>query len=203
MKIKEFVKSTFVVGMAAILPLVLTVYVIEILISLTNGLLSYLPENFQKSGYVFPGLGLIFAVVVIFLVGIFARNTMGKILVASFSKIVEKIPFVAMLYKTGRQVSDSFFKADEAGFKQVVLIEWPRKDLWTIAFVTSTTEGKVKNALSSLSNKNMLNLYVPTTPNPTSGFYIMAAEDQVISVQMTVEEAFKTVISSGKIQVND
>jgi uncharacterized membrane protein len=124
-----------------------------------------------------------------------AANIFGRSLVNFSERMVDRIPVVKGIYMLFKQVSDTVFNRDRGAFRQVVLIEYPRKGIWSVAFVTGVTSGEVQKVTA----KKLVNIFVPTTPNPTSGFYILVPEEDIIPLSMTVEEAFKLIISGGMV----
>ncbi len=144
-------------------------------------------------GYRIPFLGVTMTLIIIVLVGVFTTNIFGKRLVHLGETLVEKIPFVRRIYGGTKQVISSFVHADTSAFNQVVLIEFPRRGVHVIGFVTGETKGEVQRK----TGDNVINVFVPTTPNPTSGFLIFAPPEEVQEISMTIEEGVKYVISGG------
>ncbi len=144
-------------------------------------------------GYRIPFLGVIMTLLSILLIGMFATNIFGKRLVHLGERIVEKIPFVRRIYGGIKQVVLSFANADTTGFSRVVLIEFPRRGINAIGFVTGEARGEVQR----LTKDKVINVFVPTTPNPTSGFLVFAPPEEVIDISMSIEEGVKYVISGG------
>lgn len=153
----------------------------------------------------FPGAGLLLACILALIAGIFLRNFFGNLLFNWFEAGLQRIPFVNSLYKLFRQISDVFFGANASGFKKVVLVRWPHAGVWTIGFVGSNTRGKLLGKVHEVSKSktNFVNIFVPTTPNPTSGFYFIVAEDEVVYLDIGVEAAFKTIVSCGTIMPDE
>ncbi len=146
-------------------------------------------------GIPLPGIGLLATLVLILLVGLLTANIFGRSLVNFYERLVDRVPLVKGIYTLFKQVSDTVFSRDRNAFRKVVLIEYPRKGIWAVAFVTGVSEGEVQE----VTEKRLVNIFVPTTPNPTSGFYILVPQDEMIELKMTVEEAFKLVISGGMV----
>jgi uncharacterized membrane protein len=194
--VKKKIKTTFLTGIAAIIPVGVTVYILFHIISMMDNLLRIIPVRFQPDellSFHIPGLGVIFTLVLIFIVGLITKSYLGNKLVASGEWFVGKIPFVRSIYQALKQLVDTVFSDKSQSFKKVVLIEYPRRGMYALAFVTSETSGEVQAGTA----QKCINLFIPTTPNPTSGFYIMVPEDDVKHMDMTVEEAFKLIISGG------
>jgi len=161
-----------------------------------DAILKYIPAKYLPETYLqihIPGLGLILVVILVFVVGLLTRNFIGRKIVHLGENIVDRIPLVRVLYTGVKQLLEPLFLQKTNGFKRVALIEYPRRGVHVIGFVTGESKGEVQNKTS----KNMMNVFVPTTPNPTSGFYILIPEDEVVSLNMSVEDAFKLIISGG------
>ena len=183
-------------GLLATIPIFLTIYILSAFIGMMDRFLKYLPSKFHPDTYLpfhIPGLGLIATVVLIFVVGVVTQSFLGKRVVDVGEWIVSKIPLVRNLYIGIKQLMQAIFMQNSENFKRVVMIEYPRRDLWVIAFLTGIAEGEVQNR----TKKKVVNVFIPTTPNPTSGFYILVPEKDIVYLDMTVEDAFKLVVSGG------
>ena len=195
-RLRTSLKNYFLTGLLVILPIFITVYVILSLIRAMDAILKYIPAKYLPETYLqihIPGLGLILVVILVFVVGLLTRNFIGRKIVHLGENIVDRIPLVRILYTGVKQLLEPLFLQKTNGFKRVALIEYPRRGVHVIGFVTGESKGEVQNKTS----KNMMNVFVPTTPNPTSGFYILIPEDEVVSLNMSVEDAFKLIISGG------
>lgn len=195
-RLRTSLKNCFLTGLLVILPISITVYVIWILIRGMDAILKYIPAKYLPETYLqihIPGLGLILVVILVFVVGLLTRNFIGRKIVHLGENIVDRIPLVRILYTGVKQLLEPLFLQKTNGFKRVALIEYPRRGVHVIGFVTGESKGEVQNKTS----KDMMNVFVPTTPNPTSGFYILIPEDEVVSLNMSVEDAFKLIISGG------
>jgi uncharacterized membrane protein len=135
----------------------------------------------------------------ILLVGIIAANVMGRYFVGLFERLLYRIPLIKSIYTLFKQVADTPIGTERKGFRKVVLIEYPRRGLWAIGFVTGITKGEVQR----ITEKKVINIFLPTTPNPTSGFYILVPEEEIVQLSMTVDEAFKLIISGGMVTPPD
>jgi len=172
------------------------VYVVWGLIRAMDAILKYIPAKYLPETYLqihIPGLGLILVVILVFVVGLLTRNIIGRKIVHLGENIVDRIPLVRVLYTGVKQLLEPLFLQKTNAFKRVALIEYPRRGVYVIGFITGESKGEVQNKTS----KNMMNVFVPTTPNPTSGFYILIPEDEVVYLNMSVEDAFKLIISGG------
>ena len=195
-RLRTSLKNCFLTGLLVILPIFITVYVILFLIRGMDAILKYIPAKYLPETYLqihIPGLGLILVVILVFVVGLLTRNFIGRKIVQLGENIVDRIPLVRVLYTGVKQLLEPLFLQKTNAFKRVALIEYPRRGVHVIGFVTGESKGEVQ----SKTSKNMMNVFVPTTPNPTSGFYILIPEDEVIYLDMSVEDAFKLIISGG------
>jgi len=195
-RLRTSLKNYFLTGLLVILPIFVTVYVIWFLIRAMDVVLKFIPAKYLPETYLpfhIPGLGLILVIIIIFAVGLLFRNLAGRSVVHFWENIVDRIPLVRIIYTGVKQLLESFFLQKNQAFKRVALLEYPRRGAYVIGFITGESKGEVQ----SKTNKNMMNVFVPTTPNPTSGFYILIPEDELIFLNMTVEDAFKLIISGG------
>jgi len=195
-RLRTSLKNCFLTGLLVILPISITVYVIWVLIRGMDAILKFIPAKYLPETYLrvhTPGLGFILVVILVFVVGLLTRNLVGRKIVQFGENIVDRIPLVRVLYAGVKQLLEPLFLQKTNAFKRVALIEYPRRGAYVIGFITGESKGELQNKTS----KNMLNVFVPTTPNPTSGFYILIPEDEVILLNMSVEDAFKLIISGG------
>ncbi|MBW2544200.1 MAG: DUF502 domain-containing protein [Deltaproteobacteria bacterium] len=195
-KIRKKIKGVFLTGIAAIIPVGVTFYVFYLIIGLMNKLVRIIPARFhpdQILPFHIPGLGVIITLILVFIVGLVTKSYLGKKGVVLGEKLVSKIPLVRGIYNALKQLVDALLSDKGQSFKKAVLIEYPRKGLYSIAFVTGESRGEVQLRTS----QKCVNLFVPTTPNPTSGFYIMVPETDMVNLDMTVEEAFTLIVSGG------
>jgi uncharacterized membrane protein len=146
-------------------------------------------------GFSIPGVGAILTLAMILLTGLLAANFIGQKLVGWWDKLLSRIPVVNSVYKAVKQVSDTLFAPNGNAFRKAVLVQYPRQDAWTIAFLTGAPGGDIRNHLEG----DYISIYVPTTPNPTSGFFLMMPRRDVVELDMTVDEALKYIISMGVV----
>lgn len=201
-KIRKSIKGVFLTGIAAIIPIGVTIFILHLIIGMMNNLVRVVPSRFhpdQLLSFHIPGLGVIVTLILIFTIGLITKSYLGKKLVSFGERLVSKIPLVSGIYNALKQLVDAVLSDKGESFKRAVLIEYPRKGLYSIAFVTGVAKGEVQVKTS----QRCVNVFVPTTPNPTSGFYIMVPEGDTISLDMTVEEAFTLIISGGIISPGD
>jgi len=197
-KIKASFKRYFIAGLLVVVPLYLTIYIFSLIVGYMDTLLNYLPESMQPDVYLkfhIPGLGVIFTIVVIFLMGLLATNLMGKKLVEIGDNILDRIPFFRSIYKPLKQFMETFLVTGYSGFRRVVLVEFPSKGMYSVGFLTGVAAGEVQ----SKTKEKVVNVFLPTTPNPTTGFYILIPEKDIIPLEMSVEDAFKLIITGGMV----
>ena len=189
-------KKYFLTGLLVLIPLSLCVYILKIVITGADRLLGLLPPQYNPGTYLpfhIPGLGIIVTLVLIFLVGLVTANFVGKKVVDGIESLFAKIPLVRTIYTGAKEVVQTFIHDRPAQFRQVVLVEYPRKGIYCIAFVTGSPKGE----LASKVDGDFLSVFIPTTPNPTSGFYILVPREEIIPLNITVEDAFKLIMSAG------
>ncbi|MEN6318742.1 MAG: DUF502 domain-containing protein [Syntrophaceae bacterium] len=199
---KKTLKQIFLTGLAVTIPIGLTLYILFFLIDIMDGLLKVIPVKYHPDtllGAHIPGLGIIVTVALIFICGLVTRSYIGDKIVSSGENLVDRIPFVRSIYKGIKQISDNMFMDQRSSFKKVVLIEFPRKGIYTIAFVT----GMPSMEIQKKTGQNSISVFVPTTPNPTSGYLVIVPEEELVHMDMSVEEALTFIISVGIITPAD
>ena len=179
-------RSKLFAGIATLLPLYLTFFVIKFLFLTLEEMSA---PMLTKLGIEIPGLGIILTVVLIFILGVLVTNFLGRKIFNLGERIVKKVPIVNMIYTTLKQITDTFTKGTTEAFEGAVYIQYPREGLWTMAFISG--ESKTKEGVP------YYHLFVPTTPNPTSGFFLMIPQADAVSTGMSVEDGLKTIISGG------
>lgn len=191
-------RKYFVTGLLILVPLAITLWVLNLIIGTMDQSLLLLPERWRPEaviGFRIPGLGSILTLLIIFLTGLATRNFIGNRVVQWWEKILTRIPVVSSIYSSVKQVSDTLLSSSGNAFRKAVLIEYPRRDCWTIAFLTGVPGGDVKNHLVG----DYISVYVPTTPNPTSGFFLMVPRAETIELDMNVDAALKYIVSMGVV----
>ncbi len=198
--LKRRIRNIFITGILITVPVAFTLFILNFLFKLLDDLVvpwfiktlieigTPIPEDFRL-----PGLGLILIVLIIFVVGVLTQSFLGGKLVQLGEMIVDRIPVVRSLYTGAKQVVTTIAEADTKAFRKVVLVEFPRKGIYSVGFITGTTEGEVQE----LTDAKLVNVFVPTTPNPTSGFLVFVANEDIIELTMTVEDGIKFIISVG------
>jgi len=195
-RLRSSLKNYFLTGLLVILPIFITAYVIWFLIQAMDVVLKYVPPKYLPDTYLpfhIPGIGLILVILIIFTVGVLFRNLAGRSVVHFWENMVDRIPIARIIYSGVKQLLESFFLQKNDAFKRVALLEYPRRGAYVIGFLTGESKGEIQRK----TDKKMMNVFIPTTPNPTSGFYILIPEDELIILNMTVEDAFKLIISGG------
>ena len=193
-------RNYFISGLLFWIPLALSVIVIKFFLELVNNLIpqKYLPEAIFNLDTTIPGSGIILVLLVILITGVMVTNILGRKLVALWEKVLNKIPGFRNVYNVLKKVSDTVFNTSTESFRKAFLIQYPSKGIWVIAFQSGDYRGEAK----SIIGEEIMNLFVPTTPNPTSGFFVMMAKKDAFELDMSVEEAFKLVISAGVVTPN-
>ena len=193
---KGFVKRYFITGLLIWVPLVITVWVLNLLVTTMDQTLLLLPLELRTENWLgvhIPGMGVALTVLIVFATGVLAANIIGQRLVGFWEGVLARIPVVNSIYSGVKQVSDTLFSPGGQAFRKAVLVQWPCEGMWTIAFLTGTPGGDVVNHLKD----DYLSIYVPTTPNPTGGYFVMVPRADVIELDMTVDEALKYIVSMG------
>ncbi len=194
----QLIKRYFITGLLIWVPLVITAWVLSVIINALDQSLHLLPEVLHPRnlfGFAIPGVGALLTLGMILLTGLLATNFIGQKLVSWWDKLLSRIPVVNSVYKAVKQVSDTLFAPNGNAFRKALLIQYPRQGTWTIAFLTGKPGGDIKNHLTG----DYVSVYVPTTPNPTSGFFLMLPSSDAIELDMTVDEALKYIISMGVV----
>lgn len=185
------IRQTFLAGLLALVPATLTVAVLVWLFRWLDGLLG--PALTQLAGRQIPGLGLLATVLLVFLLGLVSRNVIGRRLVAATERVVQRVPVVRTLYGSTKEVVSSLADRPAQGFKSVVLFEYPRRGLWSVGFVT----GSVRPQAVDLTAEDLVTIFVPTAPIPTTGFLLLVPRADVREISITVEQAVRLMMSGG------
>ncbi len=188
---KASLRSTFLTGLIILIPLLATIYIIYWTFTFVDNLLKPLLVKFV--GFYFPGLSWLILILFIFFVGLLGRFTIGNRVISATENFMRKVPVVRTIYSAAKEASRAIFVSETEKIKGVVLVEYPRKGIYAIGF---TTGAEVKEASESVGKK-LINVFVPTAPNPTSGFVLFVPEDELIYLDMKVEDALKVIISGG------
>ena len=185
-------RNYFITGIVVLVPIGITLYLTKFFISVSSNLI---PKEINPNNYLpfsVPGLEIFFAIILITFIGYLSLSFIGKKILQLFNELLKKIPILRTIYSAIGQMAETFAPQRE-NKKSVVLIEYPRKGSWAVGFATKDNKGEI----SKKTNQNLVNVFVPTTPNPTSGFLLMFPKDEVIYLDMTFEEASKFIVSAG------
>ena len=185
-------RNYFITGVVVLIPIGFTLYLSKILIGVSSNLI---PENINPNSYLpyaIPGIEILISIILITIVGGLSLSFLGKRILKLIDDLFKRIPFLRTIYSAILQMTESFSNKDNDK-KSVVLIEYPRKGVWAVGFATKENKGE----MADKTNQRLINVFVPTTPNPTSGFLLMFSIDDVIYLNMTFEEASKFIVSAG------
>jgi len=194
-------KKYLITGLLIWIPLVITLWVLKLIVDALDQTLLLLPPEFRTENWLglhVPGMGVVMTLVIVFVTGLLTTNLLGARLVHLWHDILHRIPVVNSIYSSVKQISDTLFSSSGQAFRKALLVQWPREGMWTIAFLTGTPGGDVLNHLKG----DYLSVYVPTTPNPTGGYFVIVARKDVIELDMSVDEALKYIISMGVVPPN-
>lgn len=192
------IRRWLLAGLLVLVPLAVTVWLLNWIISTLDQTLQILPGAWQPDtllGFHIPGFGVLLALAIVLSIGAVATNFFGKKLVRWWDALLSRIPIVRSIYSSVKQVSDTLFSENGNAFRKALLVQWPREGVWTIAFQTGMPGGDVANHLQG----EYLSVYVPTTPNPTGGYFVMLRKTDCIELKMSVDEALTYVISMGVV----
>ncbi len=191
-------KKYLITGLLIWIPLVITLWVLNLVVTTLDQVLLLLPGELRTEywlGLHVPGLGVLLTVAIVLISGVAAANFIGARLVLFWHDILHRIPVVSSIYSSVKQVSDTLFSSSGQAFRKALLVRWPHEGMWTIAFLTGTPGGDVARHLTG----DYVSVYVPTTPNPTGGYFVMLRREDVIELDMSVDEALKYIISMGTV----
>jgi uncharacterized membrane protein len=191
-------RKYFITGLLILVPLAITLWVLNLIVGTMDQSLLLLPERWRPEavfGFAIPGLGTILTLLIILLTGLVTRNFIGNRVVALWESVLNRIPVFNTIYSSVKQVSDTLFSSSGNAFRKALLVQYPRQGSWTIAFMTGVPGGDVRNHLAG----DYVSVYVPTTPNPTSGFFLMVPRADTIELDMNVDAALKYIVSMGVV----
>ena len=190
--LKTSLKRYFLTGLLVIIPIWGTVLILKTLFVAVDGILGDLLVQLVPSHYV-PGLGILALILLVFVAGLFATNFMGRKIVKWWEEFLNRVPLVRGIYSTLKSMMDIVSFSDQPSYNRVVLIQFPKNGHYCFAFVTGVTKGEMQD----LAQEPLIHVYVPTSPNPTSGYFLLVPEHEVTAVDMSVEEAMKLIVSGG------
>ncbi len=189
-------KKYFLTGLLVLAPLYITGYIFATIVKAMDNILNFLPWFLNPRYYMpfhLPGTGVVFTILGVLIVGIITQNFFGRKLVDFGEHILSKIPFLRIIYNASKQFLETFLSWHKDEYSNVVIVQYPRKGVYTLGFVTGGTKGELKQKINAPSKS----VFIPTTPNPTSGFYLMVPEADLIPLEMSVEDAFKVIMTGG------
>lgn len=195
-------RKWLIAGLLVIVPLVITLGVLNWIIGMLDQTLAILPEAWQPDrllGVHIPGFGVVLTLLILLLAGAVASNFIGRKLMNWGDALVRRIPVVRSIYSSVKQVSDTVFSDSGNAFRKAVLVQWPREGVWTVAFVTGVPGGEV----AALLRDDYLSVFVPTTPNPTGGYFVLVRRSECIELEMSVDAALKYIVSMGVVAPPD
>jgi len=188
----------FVAGLLVWIPLGVTIFILRILIGFMDKSLRFVPKEYLPEtwlGFAIPGLGIILTVLVVLITGLLVANFVGRSMVGFWESLLERIPIVRTVYSAAKKFAEVVFSESNQSFKKVLLIQYPRKGLYSLAFQTATELGEVQGR----TGEDVLCVFLPTTPNPTSGYIIIVPRKDIIELDMEIDEAFKMIVSLGVV----
>ena len=191
-------RKYLIAGLLVWLPLAATIFVIRLLITLMDRTILLIPPEFRPEnvlGFSIPGFGVIVGIFILLVTGMFAANLFGRRLVTFWESILSRIPLVRSIYSSVKQVTETIFSDNNRSFRKAVLVEFPRQGVWSVGFLSNRGMQKAIDA----TGQELISVFVSTTPNPTTGFIMMVPASEVIELDMTIEEAFKYIISMGVV----
>jgi uncharacterized membrane protein len=205
-KIKQDLKNDLIAGLLVVIPLATTIWLSYIIANWAIKFLTQIPKQINPFDGFDPivtnllnfSVGLTVPLVLILIIGLMARNFVGRWLLDVGERILQGIPLAGSIYKTLKQILETLFQDSQTKFRRVVMVEYPRQGVWSVGFVT----GKVADMIQIHHQKKMLSVFIPTTPNPTSGWYAVIPEEEVINLSLSIEDAFKILISGGIVSPN-
>ena len=196
-------RNYFMAGILVTAPISITIYLGWLFVTFVDGKVTplipkaYNPENYLP--FAIPGIGVVVIIIAMILVGAMTAGFVGRIFNRVSDRIMNRVPVLRGIYKATRQIFETILAQQSNAFREAVLVEYPRKGMWVIAFITGTTKGEVQ----AVTDDELINIFVPTTPNPTSGFLIFVSKSEIIRLSMSVEDALKMVISGGIVTPPD
>ncbi|MCG7931118.1 MAG: DUF502 domain-containing protein [Candidatus Thiodiazotropha lotti] len=193
-----YLRRYLVAGLLVWLPLGASYLVVSLLVDWMDRSLLLLPQAYRPEsllGFHIPGLGVVLSLVILFVTGLVAANLFGRRLVKLWEAMVSRIPLVRSVYSAVKQLVETMFADNGRSFRKVVLVEFPRRGLWTLAFLTNEESGPIQEALG----RELVSVYIPTTPNPTGGYFVLMPKEEVRELEMSVDDGLKMLLSMGAV----
>ena len=204
-KFTSNLRNNFLTGLAVIIPVFITTYLIWSTIGIVDGwVLPLIPEKYALDKFIgidVKGIGVIIFLLFTVFIGSLTKGYFGRTILKSVESLVDRMPVVRSIYNGIKQIAETVFSQSNNSFERACLVEYPRKGIWAVAFVSTKTKGEVSEKIGK--NKDLFSIFLPTTPNPTSGFLLFLPEKDIIFLDMTVEDAAKLVISAGLVTPKD
>ena len=204
-KFTSNLRNNFLTGLAVIIPVFITAYLIWSTIGIVDGwVLPLIPEKYAIDKFIgidVKGIGVIIFLLFTVFIGSLTKGYFGRTILKSVESLVDRMPVVRSIYNGIKQIAETVFSQSNNSFERACLVEYPRKGIWAVAFVSTKTKGEVSEKIGK--NKDLFSIFLPTTPNPTSGFLLFLPEKDIIFLDMTVEDAAKLVISAGLVTPKD
>ena len=198
-------RNNFLTGLAVIIPVFITTYLIWSTIGLVDGwVLPLIPEKYTIDKFIgidIKGIGVVIFLLFTVIIGSLTKGYFGRTILKSAESLVDRMPVVRSIYNGIKQIAETIFNQSNNSFERACLVEYPRKGIWAVAFVSTKTKGEVNSKLGE--NKDLYSIFLPTTPNPTSGFLLFLPEKDIVFLDMSVEDAAKLVISAGLVTPKD
>jgi len=194
----NFLRRYLVAGLLVWLPLVATFFVIRLLVNWMDKSLLLLPEIYRPDsllGFHIPGLGVLLSLLILVLTGLVAANLFGRKLVGLWERLLSRIPLVRSVYSAVKQLVETTIAGNGSSFRKVVLVEFPRRGMWTLAFLTNEVQGVVQQA----TGREVISVYIPTTPNPTGGYFVLVPREDVREIDLSVDDGLKMLLSMGAV----
>ena len=199
---RQLIKRWFITGLLIWVPLAITAWVLSLIAGAADQTLRLLPESVRPQallGVNIPGAGIALTLLIILTTGLLAANFIGQRLVSWWEQLLARIPVVSSIYNSVKQVSDTLFSESGNAFRTAVLVQWPREGVWTVAFITGAPSGEVAAYLRD----EYVSVYVPTTPNPTGGYFVLMRRSDCIELDMSIDAALKYIVSMGVVSPPD
>jgi len=194
----SYFRRYLIAGLLVWVPLGVTLLVVRMLVRWLDGTLLLIPEAYRPEnllGFSIPGLGVVLSILIVLVTGVLVANLFGRSLVALWERLLARIPLVRSVYSGAKQLAETMFSDAGQSFRKVLLVEFPRKGLWTLAFQTGTDIGEAQ----ARTGRDVINVYVPTTPNPTGGYFVMVPREDVVELEMSVDDGLKMLMSMGAV----
>jgi uncharacterized membrane protein len=197
-RLVERLRAYLIAGLLVTGPISLTLWLLWVFVSWIDGLVGQLvPRAYDPATYLpfrIPGLGLVLVATGLILIGWATAGVLGRFFVRVYERVLDRLPVIRGLYSATKQIFQTVLSQQSNTFREVALVQWPRKGMWTIGFITGKTEGEIRDLVG---DEDVVNIYIPTTPNPTSGYLMFVPRRDIVILDMTIEEAIKFVISGG------